>query len=56
MFGDSIFIDLLISIALKAQPRIETANIHFKGMNEFDLDVTEYKEIALIAKTINTTQ
>ncbi len=34
----------------KAQPRIEKAAIHFKGINEFDLDVTEYKEIALIAK------
>ncbi|EFD10610.1 hypothetical protein EDAG_00477 [Enterococcus faecium D344SRF] len=45
-FHRSTYIDRL----KKAQPRIETANIHFKGMNEFDLDVTEYKEIALIAK------
>ncbi|HFD1658950.1 TPA: cell division protein FtsQ/DivIB [Enterococcus faecium] len=45
-FHRSTYIDRL----KKAQPRIETASIHFKGMNEFDLDVTEYKEIALIAK------
>ncbi len=40
----------LYRTAKKSTAENRKAAIHFKGINEFDLDVTEYKEIALIAK------
>lgn len=34
----------------KEQPRVESAQLHFKSINTFELAIKEYKEIALVMK------
>ncbi len=42
--------DQYIDQLKKEQPRIKTAAISFRSVNQLDLKVTEYKEIALVSK------
>ncbi|MBF8807685.1 MAG: cell division protein FtsQ/DivIB [Enterococcus lacertideformus] len=42
--------DQYIAMLKKEQPRIETAQLHFKSINTFQLSINEYKEIALVMK------
>lgn len=42
--------DQYIAMLKKEQPRIETAQLSFKSVNTFQLEIKEYKEIALVMK------